>query len=333
MENAKTYGKSKAAFAGSMCGGGILFTPDITKLKGDSSSQWTQVWDDGLSEIFTDQRDANGIDGTQVEEPGGCAGGAWHQVTKNNHFFYRSVQGRVPLSNAFFDQGTHKMIYNINIENLMKSAMDGKVACDMTHGMDLDGDGQISHANRETAIDIFRRLAEGETVADCPTFVSSLAVDDRTTGGPHWAALDDNTLTADGNPTRMVFSDYFVARSGVDGNHRMYVVNIDPKTQKLSFDKNFRDEKTGAIGVDFNRRNWPNSPDAGYYKPHSMLWVCPPGICKQDYVPGTEVTASSTKKAKTACTKKHIKASHHGSKKSCQKAHAKKKKKKASTKK
>lgn len=304
MENAKTYGSAKGAFAGSMCGGGILFTPDITKLKGDASKQWVQVWDDGLSEIFTDQRDANGIDGSQVEEPGGCAGGAWHQVTKNNKWFYRAIQGRVPLSNAFFDQGAHKMLYNINIEALMKSAEDGKVDCDLTNGIDLNGDGTIDHGNRETGMDIFRRLAEGETVADCPTFNHSIVVDDRTTGGPHWAALDNNTLTSDGNPTRMVFSDYFVARLGVDGNHRMYIVNIDPKTQKLSFDKKFRDEKTGAIGVDFNRRNWPNSPDAGYYKPHSMLWICPPGICKEEYKPGSQAKNKKAKKKSTNKSRK-----------------------------
>jgi hypothetical protein len=34
--------------------------------------------------------------------------------------------------------------------------------------------------------------------------------------------------------------------------------------------------------VNFNRRDWPGSPDAGFYKPHSMLWVCPPGVCPRD---------------------------------------------------
>lgn len=318
MENAKTYGAAKGSFAGSMCGGGIMFTPDITKLHGDSSKKWVQVWDDGLSEIFTDKRDANGIDGSQVEEPGGCAGGAWHQVTKNNKFFYRSIQGRVPLSNAFYDQGAHKMVYNINIEKLMASAADGSVDCNLA-GMDLNGDGKITHGNRETGIDIFRRLAEGETVSDCPTFNDSIVVDDKTTGGPHWAALDNHTTAPNGNPTRMVFSDYFVARLGVDGNHRMYMVNLDPKTQKMSFDKNFRDEETGAIGVDFNRRNWPGSPDAGFYKPHSMIWVCPPSVCNNDYQPGTaEPVAKTTKKH---CTKQHIKSKHHGSRKNCLKKH------------
>lgn len=325
MENAKTYGASKAAFAGSMCGGGVLFTPDITKLHGDSSKDWVQVWDDGLSEIFTDKRDANGVDGSQVEEPGGCAGGAWHQVTKNNKWFYRSIQGRVPLSNAFFDQGAHKMVYNINIEKLIESAAHGNVKCDLSRGIDLNGDGKITHGSRETGMDIFRRLAERETVADCPTFNDSIVVDDKTTGGPHWAALDNHTTTADGSPTRMVFSDYFVARLGVDGNHRMYTVNIDPDTQKLSYDRNFRDENTGAIGVDFNRRNWPGSPDAGFYKPHSMLWVCPPGICTDEYdgsKAGTKASTKAKKKAKKKCTKK--------SKKACKKAHKKSAKKRAS---
>ena len=69
-------------------------------------------------------------------------------------------------------------------------------------------------------------------------------------------------------------------RTGVDGNHRMYMVDVDPATGALSYDQSFRDEETGtAAGVDFNRRNWPNHPDAGFYKPHAMVWVCPPGIC------------------------------------------------------
>jgi hypothetical protein len=79
-------------------------------------------------------------------------------------------------------------------------------------------------------------------------------------------------------PERLAFSDYFVARSGVDGDHRLYIVDISP-TGKLSYDPTFRDENTGGLGVNFNRRDWPGSPDAGFYKPHSMLWVCPPGVC------------------------------------------------------
>ena len=40
-----------------------------------------------------------------------------------------------------------------------------------------------------------------------------------------------------------------------------------------------RDEKNGALGVDFIRRNWPENSDAVFYKPHAKVWVCPPGLC------------------------------------------------------
>jgi hypothetical protein len=274
MEDAKTWPddphykgmlSSKGMFAGSMCGGGIFFAPDVTKLEGDSSSQWNQVWNDGLSEF------AAGEDGQFQNEPGGCAGGAWHQVSPNNKYLFRAVQGRNPGSDNYFDTGQGKMLYDIDIRPLIKSAQDGQVDCDLSRGIHTDGYDL-------TGMQVFDKLAEGKTVADCPKLVSTLKVHDVTSGGPHWAALDNHSLRADGSPRRLVFSDYFVARTGVDGNHRMFAVNIS-KGGKLSYDDTFRDEKTGAIGVDFNRRNWPGSPDAGFYKPHSMVWVCPPGIC------------------------------------------------------
>jgi hypothetical protein len=73
-----------------------------------------------------------------------------------------------------------------------------------------------------------------------------------------------------------------VSRTGVDGDHRFYIVDIDPATGKLAYDQAFRDENTGALGVNFNRRDWPGSPGSGFYKPHSMVWVCPAGICPRD---------------------------------------------------
>jgi hypothetical protein len=281
MEDAKTWPydpakypgslESKGVFAGSMCGGGIFFTPDQTKLTGDASSQWNQVWNDGLSAIAEGDQSL----GQFEDEPGGCAGGAWHQVSRDNKTLFRAVQGRAPVADNYFDQGQAKMIYDIDIAPLIKSAQDGHVACDLSRGiheggLDLSG------------IQVFDKLAKGEQVADCPHLISTLKVNDPTSGGPHWGALDNHSLTAGGSPTRMVFSDYFVARTGIDGDHRFYAVNIDPNTKKLSYDEDFRDEKTGALGVNFNRRNWPGSPDAGFYKPHSMLWVCPPGICPKD---------------------------------------------------
>lgn len=281
MEDAKTWPydkkykgmlRSKGVFAGSMCGGGIFFTPDITKLKGDSSKKWQEVWNDGLSELA-----AKKAGGKFIDEPGGCAGGAWHQVTRNNKYLFRAVQGRVPLSDNYFDQGQVKMVYDINVQPLIKSARDGSVQCDLARGIDTNHDGKVDLSG----IRAFNKIAQGKKVADCPRLVSTLVVHDPTTGGPHWGALDNHTLTASGNPRRLLFSDYFVARSGVDGDHRLYLADINTKTMKLSYDDAFRDEDTGGLGVNFNRRNWPGSPDAGFYKPHSMIWVCPPGVCSK----------------------------------------------------
>src|SRR4051795_5922340 len=204
MEDAKTWPDatkykgglaSKGFFAGSMCGGGVFFTPDVTKLKGDSSSRWNQVWNDGLSEL------AAGGDSKFLDEPGGCAGGAWHQVGPNNRILFRSVQGRVPLADNYFDQGQVKMIYDIDISTLIKHAQSGHVTCDLSRGVDLNGDGKKDL----TGIQVFKRLARGKAVADCPLLVSHLVVHDPTTGGPHWAALDNHSVDAHGVPFRLAF--------------------------------------------------------------------------------------------------------------------------------
>jgi len=62
-------------------------------------------------------------------------------------------------------------------------------------------------------------------------------------------------------------SDYFVARTGVDGDHKVCMVNISP-TGKLTLDQTFLDENEGTPCVDFNRTNWPHGAD-GNAKPHS----------------------------------------------------------------
>ena len=249
METAKTHAPAKGFFAGASCGGGIFFTPDVTRLRGDSSRDWKEVFDDDMA-VVRAPGDNHGAD---------CVGGSWHQVSQDNHFLFRTVMGRNPGSTGSFDTGTTKLIYSLDISPLIASAADGHVDCS------IDTPAEI-------------RRGQGDE-ADCPRLVSVLPVDDRSNGGPHWGAIDNHSLTPSGAPTRLVFSNSFVARTGVDGNHRMYMVDVDPATGALSYDESFRDEETLTPGVDFNRRNWPNNPDAGFYKPHAMVWVCPPGVC------------------------------------------------------
>jgi hypothetical protein len=304
MEAAKTWPDaskyeggltSKGMFTGSMCGGGVFFVPDITKAKGDFSGQIVQVWNDGLTVIQTPQ-------GKGVDEPGGCAGGAWHQVSPSNTILFRAVQGRNPGSANYFDQGQAKLVYDIDISPLIKSAQDGEVDCDISRGIHRNG-------LNLTGIQLFNKLAKGEKIADCPTLISALPVNDITSGGPHWGALDNHTVDQKGVPWRLTFSNYFVARTGVDGDHRFYNVDVSPEG-KLSYNENFRDEKTGSLGVNFNRRDWPGSPDAGFYKPHSELWVCPPGICPDNADHAVRgVAAASSKKAKKAAKKSKKKSS------------------------
>ena len=249
MEAAKTHAPAKGMFAGASCGGGIFFTPDITALEGDSTAAWKQVFDDDMAILHAPGGDPEAS----------CAGGSWHQVSPNNHFLFRTVMGRNPGSTGSFDPGTAKLIYSLDIGRLIASAADGHVDC---------------------SIDTIAEIQRGQgDEADCPRLVSALPVDDRSNGGPHWAAIDNHSLTPLGAPIRLVFSNSFVARTGVDGNHRLYMVDVDPATGALSYDESFRDEETFTPGVDFNRRNWPNNPGAGFYKPHAMVWVCPPGVC------------------------------------------------------
>jgi hypothetical protein len=280
--------ESKGMFAESMCGGGVFFAPDVTKLTGDSSASWKEIWNDGISALA-----AGGDQGKFEDDPGGCSGGAWVQVAPNNRVLFHTVQGRNPGSDNYFDAGQQKMIYDIDISALIKDAQSGNITCDIARGFDWNG-------QHYTGMQAFVDLEKGETIADCPKLISTLIVNDPTTGGPHWAEIDNHSIDQNGMPWRLSFQDYFVSRTGVDGNHRLYMVDVAPDGT-LTYDQDFRDEKTGALGVDFNRRDWPGSPDAGFYKPHSAVWVCPPGICPVNEVPSIRGATAAAPSAKAAC--------------------------------
>jgi hypothetical protein len=88
-------------------------------------------------------------------------------------------------------------------------------------------------------------------------------------GGPHGLAM-----SADG--TRVAVSDYTVDVPGMvkDGDHRVYMLRLDPATGRLRIDTAFQDETTGEVGVDFDRPRWPHG-DTGPARPAAVLFVTP----------------------------------------------------------
>ncbi len=99
---------------------------------------------------------------------------------------------------------------------------------------------------------------------------------DNTSGGPHWGTPDNFDIGKDGyyhevsSIKRIAFSNYFVARTNTDGNHKLCILDI--RKGKLELDANFVDENDGTSCVNFNRTSWPHG-DYGDAKPHSMLFV------------------------------------------------------------
>jgi hypothetical protein len=102
---------------------------------------------------------------------------------------------------------------------------------------------------------------------------------DNTSGGPHWGAMDNFAIGPDGyyhettHLSRIAFTDYFVARANVDGNHKLCVLDIS-KQGKFSLDSNFIDENSGTPCVEFNRADWPHGA-WGNAQPHSEVFAVP----------------------------------------------------------
>jgi len=240
--------KHKGAFASSMCGGVIYYTPNITKDK--------PVW----REVFDDTAAAKRLN-PNLTEGAGCDGGGWVQTSGDDRFLYHAVIGRNPGSLSAADPGSPKMVYALNIQKLLASG------------------------NRpKCKIDTIREVYNGGREADCPKVVDAITLQDGTSGGPHWGALDNFRRGYDRSKRQTVWretaferriavSNYFVARSSVDGNHKVCLADVSSKGV-LSLDQSFRDEDHGTPCVDFNRTDWPHGA-TGDAKPHSQLFVVP----------------------------------------------------------
>ncbi|MBW4717077.1 selenium-binding family protein [Saccharothrix obliqua] len=232
----------KGAFAQTMQGGAVHYTPDITA----AEPHWYEVFDDGA---------ANKAIHAGNDSNGGGSNGGWIQTSPDDKYLYRAISGRAKGALGPNDPGTTGGVYVLDIQRLLAAGPDFRCR-----------------------VDTLAEARNGGAEADCPTLAGAAPINPgQPAAGPHWGAYDNFELDSDGlyretsSPRRIAVSNYFVARSGLDGDHRVNVLSVDPDG-KLALDNDFRDEFSGQVGVNFNRRDWPHGP-FGNAKPHSELFV------------------------------------------------------------
>lgn len=223
----------KGAFAETMQGGAIYYTPDFTV----AHPRWREVFDLTASNRAVDPS----------SDYGGGSNGAWLQTSRDDKYLYHAVAGR-PASGD--DKGSPPYILALDIQKLIAAGDDPSCK-----------------------IDTIEETRAGGAESDCPAIASVLPAP----GGPHWGALDNLQRGQDGyyhettDVKRLAYANYFVARTGLNGDHRVCMVDIGPGG-KLARDEKFRDENTGNTCLEFNRASWPHGA-WGPAKPHSMVFV------------------------------------------------------------
>ena len=224
----------RGAFASTMQGGAIYFSPDITV----AEPEWREVFDLTTSNKLTDPASTY---------YGGGSNGGWLQTSLDDRYLYHAVAGR-PASGD--DLGSPPYILKLDIRQLLASGDDP-----------------------QCSIDTLDEVTTGGAESDCPAVVDTLPA----SGGPHWGTLDNLELGEDGTYTettdveRFAYSNYFVARTGLNGDHRVCIAD-NAADGTMSLDEEFRDERTGEACLDFDRASWPHG-EWGPAKPHSMLFV------------------------------------------------------------
>lgn len=231
----------RGAFAETMQGGAIYYTPDMTAVH----PVWREVFDDTAAD-----RILNGGAGSGAGDNSG-----WVQTSPDDRTLYHAVIGRQPGTLGPSDPGTSGGVFTLDISKLVDAGTD--VTCD------IDAKSDIEHGGHQR---------------DCPTVRGVVPINPSVPGGgPHWGALDNLILGGDGyyhetdEPERLATSDYFVARTGLNGDHKVCITDIS-RNGRLTLDKDFKDENTGEPCVSFNRKNWPHGA-FGNAKPHAMLFV------------------------------------------------------------
>jgi hypothetical protein len=228
----------KGAFA-STTGGAIFYTPDIT----DPNPVWREVYDDlnAFRSIYPTDTPTSSSDG-----------GSWLFVSPDDRYLYRVLIGGgwdSPPSTAHTG-----MIQAIDIRPLLAA---GK--------------------HTRCSVDTLDEVANGGAEPDCPKLVSALPITDLTSGGPHWATIDNFELgrggyyRESGHVRRIATTNYFVAATGIGGDHRLCMFTVSP-TGKLAPDTAFRDEHTDRGCISFDRPEWPHGA-TGNARPHGILFA------------------------------------------------------------
>jgi hypothetical protein len=108
----------------------------------------------------------------------------------------------------------------------------------------------------QTVPDAHALVAVDITDPEHPRDVSQVSFGDEES--PHWIAID-------GTGRRVVLNS-----AGSKGN-RLFIVNLDPATGRLSIDDRFRDPGSARAGLSLNQRTWPHG-FTGTIKPHGTVF-------------------------------------------------------------
>lgn len=239
METGVTHQpRHRGAFVATSGGGVIYYTPDITAKK----PRWREVFDDATAFKSLFPKDTPTSDGDA---------GSWVQVSPDDRFLFHVV-----VSGGYTSPGEREtgMLYVLDLRRLL--AAGDRTRC---------------------SIDSPAEVTAGGAEPDCPSLIGAVPIRDVTSGGAHWGSLDNFALGRDGfyhetaQIRRVVTSNYFVAFTGVDGNHQICVSQVSP-SGKPSLDTGFVDENTHAPCVEFNRDKWPHG-DHGPARPHGVVFA------------------------------------------------------------
>ncbi|WP_433872562.1 hypothetical protein [Saccharopolyspora sp. CA-218241] len=238
---------NRGAFASTMGGGATYYTPDITV----AEPEWRQVFDNSTAYRQIDPT------GTLT---GQLSGGSWLQTSPDDRYLFHAVMGSDPRLTPEQNSG---MVFVLDIRKLM-------AAGDRT----------------QCRIDEIEEVTDGGAEWDCPALVDVQQIKGGVGGekgrvgvGPHWGAMDNFRLGLDGRYVetsqvrRIATSNYFVAQTGIDGDHKVCMTDFSP-WRGLDLDEDFRDEVEGTPCVDFDRERWPHG-DFGSAQPHGVLFAVP----------------------------------------------------------